>query len=75
MTTLDVTGSKFARSDMCFVKMIILFSRWSLAFMRQLDVSENENISLYHAESRRIKVMRHPFWSIFERLLEWKFIF
>ena len=30
MTTLDLTASKFARSDMCFVKMVLLFSRGSL---------------------------------------------
>ena len=32
MTTLDLTGSKFARSDMCFVKMVLLFSRRSLCY-------------------------------------------
>ena len=75
VTTLDLTGSKFARSDLCFVKMIRLFSRRSLVLIRQLDLVEKENRSSYHAESREMKVMQHPFWSIFERPLEWKFKF
>ena len=33
MTTLDLTGSKFARSDMSFVKMVLLFSRRSLLLL------------------------------------------
>ena len=75
--TLDLTASKFARSDVCFVKMVLLFSRRSLLFLFDscMDVSEKENRSSYHAESRGIKVMRHLFWSIFERPLEWKFKF
>ena len=33
LTTLDLNGSKFARSDMCFVKMVLLFSPRSLLFL------------------------------------------
>ena len=43
MTTLDLIGRKFASSDMCLVKMVLLFSRRSLVIIWLLDVYSPRN--------------------------------
>ena len=55
MTTLDLTGSKFASSDVFCQDSSIVLATLSFAIIWLLDVSEKEN-RLYHAESRELNL-------------------